>query len=64
MDGITFLERMRRHRRLRETPVILFTSHSYPDDVIRGLMAGADGYIAKPVAAAMLLSAVKTVLAE
>jgi CheY-like chemotaxis protein len=64
VDGITFLERMRKHPRLQETPVILFTSHSHPDDVIRGLMAGADGYIAKPVAAPMLLSAVKTVMVE
>ena len=64
VDGFTFLERMRQHPRLRDTPVIIFTSHSQPDDVIHGLVAGADGYIAKPVATATLLSAVKTVLAE
>jgi len=64
VDGFTFLERMRRHPRLRDTPVIIFTSHSHPDDVIRGLVAGADGYIAKPVTIAALLAAVKTVLAE
>lgn len=64
VDGITFLERMRKHPQLGETPVVLFTSHSKPDDVIRGLMAGADGYVAKPVTAAALISAVKTVLGE
>ena len=64
VDGITFLDRIRKHRRLRDTPVILFTSHSNPDDVIRGLMVGADGYLAKPVSPATLLTAVKTVLGE
>lgn len=64
VDGVTFLQRMRQHPRLRDTPVIIFTSHSQPDDVIRGLVAGADGYIAKPVAISALLAAVKTVLAE
>jgi CheY-like chemotaxis protein len=64
VDGITFLDRMRKHRLLRDTPVILFTSHSNPDDVIRGLMVGADGYLAKPVSPATLLTAVKAVLGE
>ena len=52
-DDLSFGQFYRRVRasvaRLRETPVILFTSHSPPDEVIRGLMAGADGYIAKPI---------------
>lgn len=62
VDGITFLERIRGHPRLKDTPVVLFTSHSEPDDVIRGLMAGADGYLAKPIAEPALVAAVKTVL--
>lgn len=64
MDGITFLERMRRHKRLCNTPVILFTAHSNREDIIHGLQAGADGYIAKPVSATALVEAVKTILGE
>jgi CheY-like chemotaxis protein len=64
MDGIEFLGRMRRHKRLHDTPVILFTAHSAREDIMRGLQAGADGYLAKPVTEAALLSAVKTVLGE
>jgi CheY-like chemotaxis protein len=62
MSGIEFLRRMRAHKRLKDTPVILFTAHSGRQDIVRGLQAGADGYIAKPVSASALVSAVKTVL--
>jgi CheY-like chemotaxis protein len=64
MSGLEFLERMRRHGRIKDTPVILFTVHNERSDVIRGLQAGADGYIAKPIGAAALVSAVKTVLGD
>ena len=43
-------------------PVILFTVHNERADVIRGLKAGADGYIAKPISPSELVNAVKTVL--
>jgi CheY-like chemotaxis protein len=62
MSGIAFLRRMRAHKRLKNTPVILFTVHSQRQDIVRGLQAGADGYIAKPISAHALISAVKTVL--
>lgn len=62
MNGLEFLARIRRHKRLFDTPVVLFTAHSQQVDIIRGLQAGADGYIAKPITASALVSAVKTVL--
>ncbi|HEX4942843.1 MAG TPA: response regulator [Usitatibacteraceae bacterium] len=62
MGGLEFLARIRRHKRLSTTPVVLFTAHSSQDDIMRGLQAGADGYIAKPIAASALVSAVETVL--
>lgn len=64
MSGIEFLLRIRRHKRLHDLPVILFTGHSGVEDIVRGLQAGADGYIAKPATATALLSAVRTVLGE
>lgn len=64
MSGIEFLRRMRAHKRLKDTPVILFTAHSGRQDIVRGLQAGADGYLAKPVSATALVSAVRTVLDE
>ena len=62
MNGLEFLARIRRHKRISDTPVVLFTAHSNPDDIVRGLQAGADGYIAKPISASALVSAVETVL--
>lgn len=62
MNGLEFLGRIRRHKRLFDTPVILFTAHSAQVDIVRGLQAGADGYIAKPITASALVAAVRTVL--
>ena len=62
MTGLEFLARVRRHKRLFDTPVVLFTAHSNQTDIVRGLQAGADGYIAKPISASALVSAVRTVL--
>lgn len=62
MNGFDFLARMRANKRLKDTPVILFTAHSERRHVVRGLLAGADGYIAKPIAGAALVAAVRTVL--
>jgi two-component system chemotaxis sensor kinase CheA len=62
MNGFDFLARMRANKHLKGTPVILFTAHSERRHVIRGLLAGADGYIAKPISGSALVSAVKTVL--
>jgi two-component system, chemotaxis family, sensor kinase CheA len=63
MNGFDFLAKMRAHKRLKDTPVILFTAHSERRHIVRGLLAGADGYIAKPVSGTALASAVRTVLA-
>lgn len=62
MNGFDFLARMRAHRRLKDTPVILFTGLSERRHIVRGLLAGADGYIAKPVSPAALAQAVRAVL--
>ena len=62
MTGLQMLARIRRHKRLFDTPVVLFTGHSNQADIVRGLQAGADGYIAKPISATALVAAVRTVL--
>jgi CheY-like chemotaxis protein len=64
MSGFDFLERMRGHKHVKDVPVILFTVHNERSDVIRGLKAGADGYIAKPITPSALVNAVKTVLGQ
>ena len=62
MNGFEFLARMRQSRRLKDTPVILFTALAERRHVVRGLLAGADGYVAKPITGTALVAAVRTVL--
>lgn len=64
MSGFEFLARMRAHKKTMDTPVVLFTAHSERRHIVRGLQAGADGYIAKPVTPGALLAAIHTVLCD
>jgi two-component system, chemotaxis family, sensor kinase CheA len=47
MDGFTFIERVRAEPGLRDTPSILVTSRSTPQDRERGRSVGAQAYIVK-----------------
>jgi len=50
-------------RRLRlkkcQTPIILLTARSAPDDIVQGLDAGADDYLAKPFIFEVLLARIR-----
>jgi DNA-binding response OmpR family regulator len=48
LPGMSGLEVCRRLRELTETPIIMLTALSSEMDIVRGLNAGADDYIAKP----------------
>lgn len=59
MDGFELTQRIRAEARLAGLPVILVTSLARPDDVQRGLDAGADEYVVKgPLEQDALLTAV------
>ena len=62
MDGYELSQRIKAHPELGETPVILVTTLSDPQDVIRGLEARADNFILKPYDEHYLLSRVQFVL--
>ena len=49
MDGFQTLQQLRAHPRLRGIPVVALSADAMPHDVQRGLAAGFDRYIAKPV---------------
>jgi two-component system OmpR family response regulator len=61
-DGFDILRRIRKHRALREVPVVMLTGMATRGDVIRGMQGGADGYLTKPFEAEALIRAVRTVL--
>lgn len=48
LSGLEFTRKLRQHRDFKETPVIMVTALTQPDNVVAGLDAGADDYITKP----------------
>ena len=62
MDGFDVLLRLRRHPRLGSIPVIMLTGRTTRQDVARGLLRGADGYVSKPCRLFALNHAIRTVL--
>jgi len=64
MDGYQVLQRLRADPALRDIPVIALSADAMPHDVQRGLAAGFDRYIAKPVNLNELLSAIDMLLGD
>jgi len=62
MDGYELCRRVKDNPDLRDIPVILVTTMSDPEDVIRGLGCGADNFIAKPYDQRYLLDRVRYAL--
>ncbi|PYQ12282.1 MAG: DNA-binding response regulator [Acidobacteria bacterium] len=60
VDGFAVADAMRKSGNF--TPVLMLTAKSLPDDVVHGLEAGADDYLAKPFDLAVLLARVKGLL--
>lgn len=57
MDGITVLKTLRKEQIF--TPVILLTAKSELNDIITGLDAGSDDYLAKPFSTGELLARIR-----
>ena len=64
MTGYDLCRHIRRDASLGDIPVILVTTLSDPQDVIRGLECGADNFILKPYDAEQLLRRIQFVLAN
>lgn len=47
-DGFSVLDRIREHAETQDVPVIMLTSRSREEDIVRALEAGADDFLAKP----------------
>jgi PAS domain S-box-containing protein len=62
MDGYQVLQRLRADPALRDIPVIALSADAMPHDVQRGLAAGFDRYIAKPVDLNELLDALQALV--
>lgn len=60
VNGLQFLEAIRRHRSAVELPVIMVTAYSSSDTIVTALTSGANDYITKPIDLAALLARVRT----
>lgn len=49
MDGLEFVRRVRQDLKDRKTPILLISTLGTDADVQRGLEAGADAYLLKPI---------------
>lgn len=64
LDGFDLLAKMQAHPVLSGIPVIMLTARSEREDVLRGLTAGASGYITKPFDLDRVVSGVRDVLGD
>ena len=62
MPGMDGLETCKHIREFSTVPIIMLTALSEDDDIVRGLDAGADDYIAKPFNAEELMARVRAQL--
>ena len=62
MDGISTLRVLKEDRETRLIPVVLMTALNAVDDRVRGIEAGADDFLSKPVDQRELLARIRTAL--
>ena len=62
LDGIAVASAVRRERTLAGTKIIMLTARVQPEDIVRGLDAGADDYVTKPFDRKVLLARIRSVL--
>ncbi len=64
LDGFELCRRIKADPQLASIPLILLTTLSAPQDIIRGLECGADNFVVKPYEDDFLLSRLDTALAN
>lgn len=63
MDGVEMCRRMKDDRASAHVPVVLVTAHKSPAELrIRGLEAGADDFITKPLGTAEMVAKIRVML--
>ena len=62
MDGLEVCQEIKSDPELSDTMIFLVTVKDQPDDIMRGIDAGADDYITKPFNTTLLLAKIKAML--
>lgn len=63
MNGYQLCREVKRDTALRNTPLILLSALSEPEDIIEAVKAGADSYVTKPFVEAIMLEQIHALLA-
>lgn len=64
MSGLDLVKAVRKDERLNDTPFIMVTAESKPENVITAKLAGVDSYIVKPFNAETLKRKLRGVLGQ
>jgi DNA-binding response OmpR family regulator len=62
VTGVDLIKRVRGGGQAPNMPIILITARSTDEDIVAGLISGADDYVTKPVREPVLLARVETLL--
>jgi CheY-like chemotaxis protein len=63
-NGFELLTKMRRHAVLGSLPIVMLTAENEAEDIGKGLLLGADGYITKPYTKNILADVIRRVLKQ
>jgi CheY-like chemotaxis protein len=64
LDGYAVLRHLRGNARFNKIPVLALTAYAMESDRQKGLEAGFDGYLTKPIERVSLLESIQTLLAK
>ncbi len=62
MDGLTFVNNIRASKEYASLPILMVTSRSVKDDILKAMKAGVNSYIVKPFTADTLKEKIMQVL--
>ena len=61
-SGVALSQEVRRGELNKETPILMVTARTEPEDIVMGLEAGADDYLTKPFEISVLMARVQALL--
>lgn len=62
MDGLTLCRKLREDSRFVTLPILFLTAYTQPEDIVKGLDAGADDYTLKPINLPVFLARVRALM--
>ncbi len=64
MDGLTFVQTLRRSKTFNKIPIIMITTMGAKEDIVKALKAGVNNYIVKPFTPQILKEKIEQTLAK